>query len=213
MAWPSRARAQGPISPVASRYSVRTHKNRCASTPSKQALWHAIRGRALGVQFRRQVPIGAMFIDAFVASELKLVVQVDGRSHNTRQAADARRDTKLGKLGYVMLRLPAELIERRLAVAVERVRHCRVAMWRQRLRLLACRPAPSPRCLRQLLSTRPVRLRFPRVRIASAKWSWSPARDLSRPLGSGFQFDRRAVLFGGAEISDEEAQHRFNEEE
>ncbi|MGE5787129.1 MAG: DUF559 domain-containing protein [Myxococcales bacterium] len=38
----------------------RTQLMRRASTPSEQALWQAIRGRTLGVQFRRQVPIGGM---------------------------------------------------------------------------------------------------------------------------------------------------------
>src|SRR5512133_265479 len=95
---------------------------RRASTPSEQALWQAIRGRTLGVQFRRQVPIGGMFIGDFVASELKLVVEVDGSSHGGREAADSRRDAKLGRLGYFVLRLPAEVVEHQLAVAVERIR-------------------------------------------------------------------------------------------
>ena len=101
---------------------------RRAVTPSEQALWQAIRGCALGVQFRRQAPIAGLFIGDFVASELKLVLEVDGNSHNIRQAADARRDAKLKRLGYVVLRLPAELVERQLAVAVERIREVVAAL-------------------------------------------------------------------------------------
>jgi len=94
---------------------------RHAATASETALWSALRGAALGVTFRRQVPIGGCFIGDFVASEVKLVVEVDGSWHRKRGTADARRDRELRRLGFVVVRLPAALVERQLAVAVLRV--------------------------------------------------------------------------------------------
>jgi very-short-patch-repair endonuclease len=52
-------------------------------------LWQAIRDGRLGVQFRRQVPVGRYIVD-FLAPRERLVVEVDGGYHTARVAADAR---------------------------------------------------------------------------------------------------------------------------
>jgi very-short-patch-repair endonuclease len=95
---------------------------RHSETESERILWAAIRGRALGVQFRRQVPIAGLFIGDFVASEVKLVVEVDGGWHAHRGTADARKDAKLQRLGFTVLRLPAKLVERQLPIALQHIR-------------------------------------------------------------------------------------------
>lgn len=95
---------------------------RRGATDTEQILWGAIRGRALGVRFRRQVPIAGLFIGDFVASEVKLVIEVDGSRHVSREAADCRRDAKLQRLGYTVLRLSADLVEHQLPIAVQRIR-------------------------------------------------------------------------------------------
>ena len=108
----------------ARRKAVLAERAQCmrrGSTPSEQILWVAIRGRALGVQFRRQVPIGGWFIGDFVASEFKLIVEVDGRHHVGREVADSRRDVKLQRLGFVVLRLHADTVEYQLLVALQRI--------------------------------------------------------------------------------------------
>ena len=66
--------------------------------------------------------IGNRYIVDFLASALKLVVEVDGRYHARRAVADARRERYLARLGYRVLRLDADLVLTRLAEAVERVR-------------------------------------------------------------------------------------------
>jgi very-short-patch-repair endonuclease len=95
---------------------------RHALTRSESALWEAIRGRRLGTIFRRQVVIGGRYIVDFLAPRGKLVVEVDGASHNGRTAADARRDRELMRLGYRVLRVDAEVVLRQLVVAVEQIR-------------------------------------------------------------------------------------------
>jgi very-short-patch-repair endonuclease len=81
---------------------------RCSPTESEQVLWQAIRRRRLGVLFRRQVPVPqARCIVDFLAPVSRLVVEVDGGYHARRRGADARRDARLVRAGFVVLRLPA----------------------------------------------------------------------------------------------------------
>jgi guanylate kinase len=96
-------------------------RNRRAPTESEAQLWEALRGGKLGVQFRRQVPLGDCFIVDFFAPAARLVVEVDGGYHRSRRSADARRDRKLRHLGYCVLRLPAALVMLEPAVALQRV--------------------------------------------------------------------------------------------
>ena len=58
------------------------------------------------MHFKRQVRIGGFIVD-FLAPAAKVVVEVDGGSHRGRAAADARRDRKLARLGYRVVRVEA----------------------------------------------------------------------------------------------------------
>ena len=89
---------------------------------SERLLWERIRGRRLGVVFRRQVPLLECFIADFLAPAARLVVEVDGAYHAERVRADARRDAVLVRGGYRVLRLGAALVEHDIEVAVSRVR-------------------------------------------------------------------------------------------
>lgn len=93
---------------------------RSCLSPAEAALWAAIRGNRLGVMFRRQVVIGSFIVD-FCAPAARLIVEVDGRHHEWRRGADASRDAKLRRLGYRVLRLPAEVVLRQLPLAVDAV--------------------------------------------------------------------------------------------
>ena len=57
----------------------------------------------------------------FLAPAAQLVVEVDGGYHARRRSADARRDARLMRAGFVVLRLPAELVLRDLAEALRRI--------------------------------------------------------------------------------------------
>jgi very-short-patch-repair endonuclease len=93
-----------------------------AATPSEELLWQKLRGRQLGVSFKRQVPVGGRFIVDFWASSAKLVVEVDGPYHARHASADGSRDRALARLGYSVLRLDAELVIRDLPGALSRIR-------------------------------------------------------------------------------------------
>ena len=99
----------------------RAHAMRHQPTPSEAKLWDVLRGGELSVAFKRQVRIGGFIVD-FLAPAVKVVVEVDGGSHRGRGAADARRDRKLARLGYRVVRVEAEVVLGNLAVAVREVR-------------------------------------------------------------------------------------------
>ncbi len=99
----------------------RAAEMRAQPTRSEAALWGALRARRCGVEVRRQVVLGDAIAD-FVVPSARLVIEVDGASHRTRGGADAARDRKLARLGYRVLRLDAELVERALPEALAWVR-------------------------------------------------------------------------------------------
>jgi very-short-patch-repair endonuclease len=99
---------------------------RAAPTLTEALLWQELRGSRLGVGFRRQVVVGGYIVD-FCAPAARLVVEVDGGYHQECTATDARRDRALAQAGYRVLRLPAEMVLRRLGEAVAAVRVALVA--------------------------------------------------------------------------------------
>ena len=101
--------------------TLRAQQHRSMLTESEQLLWSRICNCQLGVWFRRQVPIGTFIVD-FLAPSLRVVVEVDGSWHRSRRPADARRDAKLARMGYRVLRLSNESVCRRIEVALERIR-------------------------------------------------------------------------------------------
>jgi len=101
--------------------ALHAHTMRQAPTDSEARLWRALRSSKLGVAFRRQVPLLGFIVD-FYAPSARLIVEVDGGYHARRATADARRDRKLTRAGYRIVRLQAELVVRDLPAAVLAVR-------------------------------------------------------------------------------------------
>ena len=101
--------------------ALHAHTMRQAPTESEARLWRALRSSQLGIAFRRQVPLLG-FIADFYAPSVRLIVEVDGGYHARRVTADARRDRKLNRAGYRIVRLQAELVMRDLPAAVRAVR-------------------------------------------------------------------------------------------
>ena len=102
--------------------AARAHGMRFAPTYSEALLWSRLRAGQLGVTFRGQVVIGSFIADV-VAPQARLIIEVDGDAyHAARSGADERRDEKLRRMGYRVLRIPASLVERDVEAAVEMVR-------------------------------------------------------------------------------------------
>ena len=86
----------------------RARSLRRTETPPEQLLWLALRnGQIGGLKFRRQHPIGPFIADFFCHSA-KLVVEVDGMSHDDKAVRDATRSDYLGAQGLRVLRVTNE---------------------------------------------------------------------------------------------------------
>ncbi|HYP98773.1 MAG TPA: endonuclease domain-containing protein [Polyangiaceae bacterium] len=99
---------------------LHAHPMRQAPTDSEARLWRALRASQLGVAFRRQVPLLG-FIADFYAPSLRLIVEVDGGYHARGAGADARRDRKLARAGYRVLRIDAAQVIQELPAAIAKI--------------------------------------------------------------------------------------------
>ena len=84
----------------------RARRLRREQTPFERALWKLLRAHQMeGSHFRRQHPIGRFTAD-FACPQAKLVVELDGNSHDERLEQDAVRDEFLRECGWTTLRIP-----------------------------------------------------------------------------------------------------------
>ncbi len=81
------------------------HLRRNLSLP-EQLLWRLLRASRGDLRFRRQHPMGPYVAD-FYCPGARLVVEVDGATHDGRQERDERRDAYLSSLGLTVVRIAA----------------------------------------------------------------------------------------------------------
>ena len=81
------------------------------STRAEIRLWCELlrKKQMLGYRFLRQRPIDMYIVD-FFNKDLKLIIEVDGKSHDSKSNSDIERDCKLGEMGYSTLRFTNEEI-------------------------------------------------------------------------------------------------------
>ena len=81
-------------------------KLRIHGTPGEAILWsRLLRARGFyDLQFNRQFCIENYIVD-FICRKEKLIVEVDGGSHDHKQEADLKRDKRLVELGYKVVRV------------------------------------------------------------------------------------------------------------
>ena len=112
-------RVPSPLnSKSAARLELFARQHRSQPTESEARLWSALKARQLGVSFRRQVPVLGLFIADFLAPAIKLIVEVDGAIHARKPGPDARRDRKLQRAGFRIVRVRAQLVLSDLSAAV-----------------------------------------------------------------------------------------------
>lgn len=78
-------------------------ENRKNQTEAEEKLWEYVRNRALGYKFRRQHSIGK-FIADFACIEKKLVIEVDGPTHDYQKQEDAERTKAIESSGFKVIR-------------------------------------------------------------------------------------------------------------
>ena len=83
--------------------------NRKHPTKAEELLWEHLRGKQLGVRFRRQHPVYD-YIPDFVCLSLNLIIEVDGDYHlaEEQQLSDRERDTYLQHFGFHIIRFSNE---------------------------------------------------------------------------------------------------------
>jgi BirA family biotin operon repressor/biotin-[acetyl-CoA-carboxylase] ligase len=90
------------MSKFRNRDTRRARELRNAATPAERKLWEFLRKGQLGVRFSRQMPVGPFFPD-FLCRERRLIVEVDGHSHDVLPARDIHRDRYLIEAGFRVL--------------------------------------------------------------------------------------------------------------
>lgn len=88
------------------------------ATLAEVLLWREIKGRALGVEFHRQVPIGQYIVD-FYCHEVKLAIEIDGSSHDADR--DGVRQQRLEALGVRFLRFGDLDVKKQLVRVLEAI--------------------------------------------------------------------------------------------
>ena len=90
-------------------------------TAAELLLWGELRNKKLlGCKFRVQHPLGRFILD-FCCPSRRLVVELDGKSHEDRREQDAERTQVLEAHGYKVLRFENEQVLQQLEFVLERI--------------------------------------------------------------------------------------------
>jgi very-short-patch-repair endonuclease len=112
--WHTPPHLYGKLKPVA------RHMRR-EMTPAENHLWQAIRRRQLsGVKFRRQHTIGRFIVD-FYAAEARLVIEVDGPTHDYATEEDTVRQELLEAWGFRTLRFTNDQVLHSLDTVIAQI--------------------------------------------------------------------------------------------
>ncbi|MEL7198119.1 MAG: DUF559 domain-containing protein [Pseudomonadota bacterium] len=103
------------------RNTTRARKLRREATPAERALWHRLSRSQLSAKFSRQMPVGPYFAD-LLCRELKLVIELDGYSHDVSPARDETRDTWMKREGYTVIRFTNDEVHQNIEGVVTAIR-------------------------------------------------------------------------------------------
>jgi len=86
------------------RVTARARRLRRDSSFPERLLWSKLRNRNLPeAKFRRQHAVGGFVVD-FCCSERRLVIELDGRSHDTAARSDTKREEHLHAMRFTIVR-------------------------------------------------------------------------------------------------------------
>ena len=109
-----------PYNPKLKELARELRKN---STLSEVLLWLKIKGKTMGVEFHRQVPIDNFIVD-FYCHELMLAIEIDGSSHDEKQDYDQNRQLILENLGVRFIRLSDIDVKQKMGWVLEELMIC-----------------------------------------------------------------------------------------
>ena len=94
------------------------------TTESENLLWNHIKGKQLGVKFRRQHPLSNYIAD-FYCHELRLIIELDGAVHNQADviANDIERQKQLEELGLTVIRFTNNELYQNINQVLDKIKH------------------------------------------------------------------------------------------
>lgn len=94
------------------------------ATKAEQLLWLQLKGSQLGVKFRRQHGIGRFILD-FYCPEIRLALEADGYTHESREAKirDRERQSCIEEYGIRFLRFTDEEIAGNMEKVLATIKH------------------------------------------------------------------------------------------
>ena len=99
-------------------------KLRKNATFTERLLWKYLpAGQLNGYRFLRQKPIDEFIVD-FYCKRLRLVIEIDGVTHNEKQIYDKRRENRLKELGFTVLRLDGYYILENITGVLDLIMNC-----------------------------------------------------------------------------------------
>jgi very-short-patch-repair endonuclease len=93
------------------------------STLGEVLLWQKLKGRQMmGYRFLRQRPIGS-FIADFYCPKLRLVIEVDGKSHwlDHNRKRDIIKDRYLNSIGLEVIRIEDSAVKHKMTAVLEEI--------------------------------------------------------------------------------------------
>lgn len=91
------------------------------ATLGEALLWNQLKGKQLlGYDFHRQKPILNYIVD-FYCSKLKLIIEIDGISHDFKMEYDEKRMNELNYLGLTVLRFQESEVRRDIENVIQRI--------------------------------------------------------------------------------------------
>ena len=86
----------------------KARKLRREMTLPEVLLWNHLRGKPMGVKFRKQHPIDQYVVDFYCATK-RIAIEIDGIAHDMGDAVkhDAARSLRLQPIGVEIVRIPA----------------------------------------------------------------------------------------------------------
>jgi very-short-patch-repair endonuclease len=83
----------------------RARSMRLAPTPAERAVWRILRAAPFdALHFRRQVPFAQRYIADFASHRARVIIEIDGGTHDPESQAEQARTAWLAAQGYRMLR-------------------------------------------------------------------------------------------------------------
>lgn len=105
------------VKPEIKVYAKKLRKN---PTPQEEILWRYLRRKRTGLRFKRQVIFRGFIVD-FYCPFIKLIIEVDGSSHNGREGYDNWRSNIIRSLKLKIIRFKNEEIDNNIIEVIKKI--------------------------------------------------------------------------------------------